>query len=238
MSAYTFRSVGTVDYDTSASNPLTPGAPSGKAVGDLLLLPAITRVASQTLTSLAPDFTQIYANNSASGFSFELWGRVADGSAADTPTVQWSGTTADAAAWIEAWQGNVYTDIATILAHSNDAGGGSSASVLPLPTLTITTADTLVWCVGMRYKTTVSNDCTLITAPGTLTKHLQHIQAGNAAMMFAAAYVQQTTATNYDGSDMTRDGTDETLSQGGFIVALKTAAVTTASGRMLLTGIG
>lgn len=220
MPAYTFRSVGAIDYDTNV-NPLTPGAPAGKAAGDLLLLYTVQRTAAQTLTSLAPDWVQLYFDN-AVNFSIAIWARIADGAAADTPSPTWTGTTGDCAAFIEAYSGDVHTDLATIIAHGGALEVGSDLSVLRLPTLTITTANTLVIAFTVKLKSATSDDCTTITAAGGLTKRLQHIRAGAAAMMLASASAQQTTATNYDGSNFTRDGTDESLSSSGVVISLKT----------------
>jgi hypothetical protein len=223
MPAYTFRSVGAIDYDTNAAS-LTPGAPSGKATGDLLLLYTAERAGAQTITDLSPNWTQLGFDN-ADSWSFYIWGRIADGSANDTPTVTWTGTTADCAAWIEAYYGDVYTDLSTIVAHSDTSGNqATELSVLRLPTLTITTDNCLVVAMTMRQKSNTSNDATTITAAGGLTKNFQHIQSGTGAMMLVSAYMQQTTATNYDGSDFTRDGTDENQPSTGCVLALKTAA--------------
>jgi hypothetical protein len=45
-------------------------------------------------------------------------------------------------------------------------------------------------------------------------------------MMIASGSAQQTTATNYDGSDFTRNGTDENLPSAGCILSLKTSSAT------------
>jgi hypothetical protein len=223
--AYSFRAAGVVDYDTNASNALTPAAPAGKAVGDLLILYTATRSGSQT-TSVVTGWTDIAVSDGLPGgnSSMEMWCRIADGTATDTPTVQWTGTTADAAAWIEAYSGDVYTDCSTIVAHVDATGNEvNTVSDLTLPARTISTNETLVIGFSMHYTTTASADATTITANGGLTLRKQHIQGTNASLMLASGSLQQTTAANYDGSDFTRDGTAEASSvTNGIVVSLKT----------------
>jgi len=226
MPAYTYRATGTVAQNSNSA-ALTPGAPAGKAVGDLLILYTGNRGNTVSVASLAPGWTQIVADNDAQLPALEIWMRIADGSATDTPSPDWDGAQ-DSIAWIEAYHGDVYTDLATIVAHTSGViQAGGQASDIPIPSLTITTHDTLVIAYGIKIKTATSDDATTISAGGGLTKRAQVIQTGT-ALMGASASAQQTTATNYDGSNFTRDGTDEAVSGEGVVLSLKTAAAGTS----------
>jgi len=217
MAAYSFRAVGTIASNTNSA-ALTPGAPAGKQVGDLLLLYTGSRLAGEAAASIT-GWTQLFADNNGTGPPMEIWARIADGSATDTPSPDWTGV-GDSIAWIEAYSGDVYTDLATIIAHIGVVSEtGGQASDIPLSSLTITTDDTLVIAYGTKQKTATSNDCTTITAGGGLTKRAQVIQTGTALMGISAS-MQQTTATNYDGTNFTRNGTDETANATSIVIAL------------------
>lgn len=228
MPAYTYRATGTVSYlsDTD-SGDLTPGAPAGKASGDLLILTTIQRTVSQTLDTALTGWTLLHSKNDDTVSVF-IYGRIADGTGTDTPSVSWTtGSTGDIAAWITAFYGDVHTTLASIVVHSGEATPSNTVSVLALPGLTVTTDNTLLYAFTMRLKSATSDDTTTITASPEFTKSMQYIDPGNASMMFADGYWQQTTATSYDGDDWTRDGTDENLATYGVILSLQTNAATT-----------
>lgn len=222
--AYTFRAAGAIDYDTNAGT-LTPGAPAGKSVGDLLILTTAQRVTAQTVSAIT-GWTEIY-NQNAAGNSLYVFCRIADGTATDTPSVVWTGTTADMAARIFAFHGEVYTDCATILAHTAAFENTNQASDLNVPSLTVTTDNTMLLAFSVRQKTTTSDDATAITAPANFTNRGTHIQNGNNAMMLAVATWQQTTATSHGGANFTRDGTGESQPSSGVLLSLKTQAAPT-----------
>ena len=112
MASYTYRSTGSVATNTDGS-ALSPGAPAGKTNGDQLRLVAWQR-SNATLAAIT-GWTQLGAIAAAQ--SLEVWGRVADGTATDTPSPDWSGT-GSCGSFIEAYSGDVYTDLATLVAHS------------------------------------------------------------------------------------------------------------------------
>lgn len=93
-----FRSAGSWAFtgNNVSNTSLSPGAPAGKAVGDLLVLVGETR--SITATAATPSGWDLVAgfpkrSGSLSGGSIYVWTRVADGTANDTPSVAWSGLT-------------------------------------------------------------------------------------------------------------------------------------------------
>jgi hypothetical protein len=225
MASYTFRSVGSIASNTDSS-ALSPGAPAGKAVGDLLLLPTVNRTASgQSIASLSgwTDLTE------GQDIGVELWARIADGTATDTPTVDWTGTN-DSFAWIEAYHGDVYTDLATIIAHSTAMTPNSTDNTIILDALTVSTADTMLYCCTRKSITTVSDDQTniAVTPEWTRTGHFPNTGGGN-AVSGASAYWQQTTGTNYDGDDWTCDGSSAVLGSSSIMVALKTSAASSGN---------
>lgn len=237
MSGYAFRAAGTVSATTGTTD-LTPGAPAGKQVGDLLIFSTAHRVTALSITSLSPGWTQLFAGNSGAP-SVEVWARIADGSATDTPTVTWSAS-GFKLGWIEAYSGDVYTDLATIVAHTNNVQGGSLSSIV-VPTLTVTTDNTLLYCFGAKVKTATSNDATTLTTNAgspSLVQRQQSFTSGN-ALMAASGSAIETTATSYDGADFTRDGTDESANYRSIIMALQSLSGSTARKRRGMTmGIG
>jgi hypothetical protein len=226
MPAYTYRSTGT-QVSSSSSAPLSPGAPAGKAVGDQLRLFTGNRASGVTLTSLAPDYVEVATFNTSNG-SISAWLRIADGSAADTPTVDWSGTN-DAYAWIEAHYGDVYTDLATVIAHAATNDNGTTTGSLYLPALTVSVANCDVVVFSQKSKTPLSNDATTITVGGGPTKRSQLILSGTAVAAVSGNW-QQTTATNFTGTHPTINGTVEgSMSTTGMAFALNTASAPVGS---------
>ena len=209
--------------DSSALSVTAPASPSGK----LLLLVTANRavgVASASISGwslLGSDYV---------GGGIEVWGRVGDGTATDSPTVDWSGTN-DSAAVILAYAGDVYNDLSTIVAHSN-VYSVSSINTLPLPGVSgASVNDCLVFAVGRKNKTSTSNDATTVSH-ASLNVRAQFIGTGfDQAVGIADA--QQTTATNYDGTDFTINGTSESLTANGVVLYLRTAMA--SSGLVLPT---
>lgn len=234
MPSYTHRYLGTVVSSSNGSN-LTPSPGTHNSnyfTGDLLLLHTAQRAGGESVAAIT-GWTKLYSY-STNG-SIEIWARIADGGANDSPTVDWSGTSYCAAV-IDSWSGNVYTDLATILAASNAKNSTGSTTVL-VPTLTaagqgFTTADCLVITVGKKNKTTTSNDNTF-TPPSPLTELSETVIAG-AGFAFCIAYIQQTTQTDIAGTDWTKSGTDESLSANAVIIALKTQAASTKKLKVLV----
>ncbi len=229
--AYSHVGAGTVDYDTSSSNALTPTAHGSCATGNLMLLNTWVRGGGLTISAIT-GWTVLGTENAGSTSGY-LLGRIKTGGGADAPTVQWDGTTQDAAAWIDCFSGDVYTDLSSIV-HASDltAPEGNEVSALRLPSLTISGQnDTMVYATAMRYKTTaIDADAPFtITAPAGLTKTQQEASTGANRIMAASAWAQQTTATNYSGDDFTRAGANtENVVTNGFVFSLKTQAAEVA----------
>jgi len=217
MGAYAFRSIGTTASSTTGG-ALSPGAPTGKEIGDLLILFTGSLV-SGTINDITSTWTSLFEDIDATTPSFYLYARIADGTASDTPTgIDWTGTD-DCFAVIVCYEGDVYTDLGTIVHNTAASAGGGQASNIALSSLTITTDNTLVIAAGVKTKTATSNDTTTITANGGLTKRMQFISLGT-AIIACYADSQQTAATNYDGSDFTRDGTNQTTNHSSVVLSL------------------
>lgn len=214
MASYTYRATGTVALSSSGA-AVSPGAPAGKANGDQLRLVTWQR-STASITALT-GWTQlgVYSNTQ----SIEIWGRIADGTADDTPSVDWSGTTS-CGAFIEAYYGDVYTDLATLVAHS--ATGAANATALMLPTLTGgSVADCEVYCVSRKNNT--ATDATTISH-ASLTVRTQVVGTVTGRSHVATGTLQQTTYADYDGTDFTVNGTAESLASNGIVLYLRTAA--------------
>lgn len=210
MGAYTFRGAGTVVVSTSGAD-LTPTVTH--SIGDLLLLHTAQRAGAETCAAMT-GWTQLASTN-ANG-SLELWARIADGGANDAPTVNWSGTTF-CDAWIEAWYGDVETDLGAIIAASNVYTVSSSVN-LTVPSLTVPTADCLIILSSRKNKTSTSNDNTF-AAPGSFTERKEYVYAGTGNAHCSASW-QQTTATNVSATNWTLTGTSEALASNALIFAL------------------
>ena len=222
MPAYTHRATGTV-ASNSNSALLSPGAPAGVQVGDLLIMPTAAYTVSATILTEPTGWTQIVAPLIADnpGPTIAIYARVADGTANDTPTVRWNAGN-DTLAAISAFSGDVYTDLATIIAHSASSQITGTNNNLGAAALTISTNDTMVVNFTVRRKTATSNDATTVSH-AQFTKRWQEIQTGT-ALVAAFGSLQQTTAANYDGTVWTRDGTAEAGADVNITLALKTQA--------------
>lgn len=219
MAAYTFRSAGTLD---TGSGTLTPGAPSGKATGDLLLLATATRSGTETLTTPS-GWTLLADTTSTANDCCALYGRIADGSGSDTPTFDWSGSSTGAAQ-IAAFYGDVFTDLANIVAHSAVAGVTSNVSEIPIPALTVTTDNCLLVAVGKKQKTSTT-DGNSATPPSGISNELADSWPNGATQMaFVWGYEQQTTATSFSAGVWEQGPNNENLPYASLIVALKTSA--------------
>jgi hypothetical protein len=219
MPAYTLPpSVGSwaSNTDSSALSVSAPASSSGK----LLVLVTANRAGAQSIAALT-GWKQAAAVTDNG--SLEVWLRYGDGSATDSPSVDWSGTN-DSAAVILAYAGDVYVDVETIVAHANTYGV-SSINTLPLPNFSGASVDNcLVLAVGRKNKTATSNDATTVSH-SILNVRAQFIGT-NVDQAIGVGDLQQTTATNYDGTDFTIDGTTESLSANGIVVYLRSASAT------------
>lgn len=213
----TYRSTGTVATNSDGS-ALSPGAPAGKSVGDQLRLVAWQR--STATVAAITGWTQLGAISGAQ--SLEIWGRIADGTATDTPSVDWSGT-GSCGAFIEAYHTGVYTDMATLVAHSATISG--NANSLQLPVLTGGSVNNCeVYAVSRKNNT--ATDATTISH-ASLTVRTQVVSVTTARSHVATGTAQQTTYTDYDGTDFTVNGTAESLTSNGMVLYLRTGGAVT-----------
>jgi hypothetical protein len=136
--------------------------------------------------------------------------------------VDWS---AAASSWavILAYTGDTYVGDARTLVSNGPAYDFAAQASPFLPALGVSGADRLVIVASHKNKTSTSDDATTITAPGSFTKRAQLLQTGAGTNIVAAvADWQQTTATDFDGTDFTIDGTAESLSSVGIAFAIRT----------------
>jgi hypothetical protein len=163
--------------------------------------------------------------------SLEVWLRLADGTATDTPSPDWSGT-GSSGAFIEAYYGDVYTDVANAVAHS--ATENSSANTgLVLPALT---GGSIAECevYGVAIKNNTATDATTISHT-SLTVRTQVVSTINGRSHVATGNLQQATYADFDGTDFTINGTSEALSSKGIIMYLRTETASVGSGLVLPT---
>ena len=213
--AYTLRSVGTADQQNGTS--LSPGAPAGKQVGDLLTMMVWSRDSTKTVTP--PSGWTALSDNVNVTWTY-LYGRIADGTGSDTPTLTYSGT-AHIGAQIACFTGNVFGTIGSIVAAAADEFlPGTQISIL-YPALTVPQANCLVIAMGTKNKTATSDGTSVNNLSG-LTKIDTHTATGTAVSQWWG-YVQQTAAANFATATQTLTGTTETLQYTSAVIALKTA---------------
>lgn len=215
MASWTFQSAGTVATSTSGA-VLSPGAPSGVAVGNLLLLYTGQRTSGAAGPGTITGWT-LLKSLGYGGAALDLWGRIATGSG-DTPTVDWDGTNF-CFAWIERRSGGGYTDLTSIVAHS--VTGSGTATSMQLPAFTPASTDNC-HVIGFASKNNTATDATTVSH-AVLTKRTQLVSTTGGRLHAASGDLQQTTAADYAGADFTLDGTSESLSSRGMIVYLRTS---------------
>ena len=170
MAVPTFRAAGSWAFTANnvpASPSLAPGAPSGVAVGDLLILVSGSRSITATATTptgwnLVTGFPKRSAT--ASGGSVYVWTRTADGTATDTPTVNWSGCTSGTSgdstgAGILAYQNATETLDGTVAA--SDLAAQTSTSTIPA--FTTATDNSLVIGIAMKLLESSGQTSTVAT---------------------------------------------------------------------------
>jgi hypothetical protein len=164
----TFRAAGAWSFTaTNVATPttLTPGAPAGVAVGDLLLLVCESRsitatVATPTGWTLATGFPK--RSGTASGGTIYVFTRIADGSANDTPSPVWSGLTTgnsgDASgAGLLAWSGAQAVQDGTVTVSDLAA----QTTTTTIPTLTTATDHSLVVGIAMKLNESAGQTSTV-----------------------------------------------------------------------------
>lgn len=215
MAAWTYQSSGSV-VTSSSGAAMSPGAPSGVSVGDLLLLFTCQRTSGASGPGSITGWTQLHSRG-YTGMGLDLWARIATGEGDDAPSVDWDGTNW-CIAWLERYTGGGYTDLATIVAHAIDSSGTRSG--LEVPAFTPATVDNCLLVAFAARNNTVTDATTV--SHSVLTKRTQSVATSGSRLHAASATQQQTTAADYDGTDFTVNGTSETLTSCGMVVYLRT----------------
>jgi len=199
---------------------MTPAMPAFNA-GEILLLE--TGVNSTTLGApTITGYTKISPNTNAPCSA--LYARIAQ--VGDTsPSVQWDASH-QAYSRISSFGGDVYTDLATIVAVSSDRGTNASGALAVQSTAAPSLANCMVIRGGHCLKTSTNNGSAFkdwTTDSGIYTKvgSTQLVQSGT-AIAAALWYWQQTnaTATSADLANLTNSDTSQNTQ--GFTVVLKT----------------
>lgn len=171
-----FRAAGTWSFTANnVATPFTttPGAPTGKTVGDLLVLVCESRsitatVATPTGWTLVSGFP--VRSTTASGGSIYVFTRIADGTATDTPSPVWTGlttgTTGDSSgAGILCYSGG--GTLADGSPTSSDLSAQTTTSVIPATTTAI--ANSVVIGIAMKIL-----DSTFTSTVATFTERADH----------------------------------------------------------------
>ena len=233
MPAYTLRRTGTVvNSSTEAALSPSPGTHNTNYyTGDLLLCATMARPATQTLAT-PTGWTQLAI--STGNTSVAILARIADGGANDTPSIDWEASTARSVAWIDSFYGDVYTDLSTIVAHSDSASNGAD-SAIPVQPLAITTDNCLVYAAGAhKNDATVATVTTVTASSGQSFAMLGSyiINNASAALHAGSQYWQQTIQTTLNGNDMTLDGDPRAAGATAIVLALKTSSPVLATPSM------
>lgn len=164
----------TTNAGTTTPNTIITASPSGKAVGDLLILIASNRsnaglgipvltTGSSGWSTAAPFSSATATAGGTNGISTKWWYRVADGTANDTPTVTGSFTSGA--------DGNISYQMLAITGANNASPGDVAAAstatsgVNTMPSITTTQANDLQVGVWGSYDSTGNNAATFGAAP-------------------------------------------------------------------------
>lgn len=166
--AVAFRSAGTWGFTANnVQNPstVTPGAPAGKASGDLLVL--VCESSSITATVATPSGWTLHhdfpkRSGTALGGTIYVFLRIADGTATDTPSPVWSGLTtgtsgnASGAGILAYTGGSISVDGS---AQVSDLGSQTTTTVIPASTTSV--ANSVVIGIAMK-KTELSGQTSTV----------------------------------------------------------------------------
>ena len=203
MATPTFRASGTAVFSANnVANPtaLSPTAPAGRVVGDLLV--CVTESRSRTATVATPSGWNLVsgfpkASGTASGGQIYLFTRIADGTASDNASISWSGVTTgtngdSCGARILAWQNATVTADGTPPAATDQAATTS----FNIPAHTTGSPNSLVIGVGMRV-----NDTAHTFTVATFTERSDdHTTTGTGHGTVVAEKVQTTAGSTGTGA--------------------------------------
>ncbi len=217
MPAYTFNSVGA--WEGGSATSIAASMPTSWSVGNLGLLYACARATSETITDPS-GWTRLGASSSG---NTALFGRILQ-SGDTAPTVTFSGTSNHRLNMC-AFGGDVYTDLTSIVAHSQAHTNAGSAA-FPYTGLTVSTDNCLVIACGSKTKTATSDGSSVDAEPGFT--RLSTITGNGTALIAVWDYVQQTTQSSIGADGWNLTGTTEAQTVCGFFVALKTSGSSVA----------
>lgn len=221
MAAYTFHATGAYTSLGGSGGNMTPAMPAF-SVGDLLLLETAVNSISISPPTIS-GWTKLTTNSVILGAA--LYGRIAVGG--DTsPTFQWDAGH-QTFSRITSLSGDVYTDLTTIVATSNERGASTNGAVA----VNATSAPSVTNCLAIRggrcIKTLTNNGSAFkdwSTDAGIYTKigNTQVVQSGSSALAGGLWFWQQTnaTATSADGAQLTNS--DTAGNSQGYTLLLKT----------------
>ena len=214
---YIFRSTSSSVNRISAPSALSPGAPAGLTDGDLMILSCGCRAGGQTQSDALTGWTELYSENVA--LSRYIYGHIAD-SVNDSPAPAMTGSS-KSWAFIDAFYGDVYTDLDTIvLASDEDIGTDSVNFRMPAASIPLEIG-CLLYGLGTHSSLSETDNSISLTPEFTLTG--DGPASGGSMVNVAGGYWIQTTATAYDGDDWTLSGNAENRTSRGAILTLRSS---------------
>ena len=221
---------------SNGANSLVTAAPTGKSIGDLLVLSVTNRSngglgvpalgANSTGWSTVSPFSSASIIVSITSLATKWWWRVADGSANDTPTVTGSYTNGS--------DGNISYILMAITGANNaapgDVGGSASATTATstaIPAITTTAAGDMQVGVWSTYSSTAAAAPVFTTPTGFTAAGNTSIGTGNITGGQAAFYriISSASALPAASATKTNPGTQQTMTT----VALFAGATTTTN---------
>ena len=184
-----FRSIGTYDENNS-SGPLNPGAPAGVVVGDVLLCSSSGRQGGREVDTPTGWIELAFRDTNGTAVIF---GRIADGGANDTPTIQWDASTQVSAVLVR-YDGDVPADINDLVPAGGDfsRGGTTNSNGLFVPATTDPGGlpdDITVFATTRKSKTSSSSGAVIDFSPD-FTGRGQDVPGGNANLCGVADVIQ------------------------------------------------
>ncbi|MGE0367040.1 MAG: hypothetical protein AB7Q00_15030 [Phycisphaerales bacterium] len=183
--------------DGTGSSAGTPGQPSGKAAGDLLIYITAARSGSETANDLSAWGTRL---DNGSATAIAVWGRYATGdSNDDMSTDPWSGTSSNYGI-ISAfrWSGTAAPSLASIVVASAYSASANNND-MPNAALTVPVDKCITIGAARKQKTTTSNGAT-VTSPSGLSNRIGFYWSSGSVLGFVCDYEIQTTATDISAS--------------------------------------
>lgn len=217
--AITWRFTGTAADALSGGNTI-PTLGGTTVAGNLKLIAVVQKGGTNYTNIAASGYTTLYGKTNSAGGTVALLGAIAGDGDAD-PTVTTTDTTAGRTIISQAavFAGTLDT-VTGIIAHSNSAENDTAFSIT-MPTLTVTTDNTLILSVGGK-----ANDWNaenpIIGASDALTKLGQPERTSSAQAGMVWAYRIQTTAASVTTGDVTL--TENSARGEGIIVSILPAA--------------